>query len=79
MCFDRVLIQLPSGLSNGGGLLQFATQSTTTGVASYQIGFSAAESLIEVSIGLTVGLFVSAALVNILGGGRRRGSNLSSF
>lgn len=42
-----VLVQLPSGLSNGGGLLQFATQSITAGTSSYSVGFSAAESLIE--------------------------------
>jgi uncharacterized membrane protein YjjB (DUF3815 family) len=34
---------------------------------------------IQVAIGLTVGLFTSAAIVNLLGGGRRRGANLSSF
>lgn len=81
--FFRVLLQLPSGLSNGGGLLQFATQSASTTSSAtdltYSAGFTAAESLIETAIGLTVGLFVSAALVNLLGGGRRRGSNLSSF
>ncbi|GAA5840010.1 hypothetical protein JCM11251_006586 [Rhodosporidiobolus azoricus] len=76
-----ILVQLPSGLSNGG-LLKFADNSTTTadGTSSaYSSGFATAESLVEVAIGLTVGLFVSAAIVNSLGGGRRRGSNLSSF
>ncbi|KAK4700911.1 hypothetical protein P7C70_g5335, partial [Phenoliferia sp. Uapishka_3] len=72
-----VLIQLPSGLSNGG-LLQFA--SDTSSSSSYSAGFNTAESLVEVAIGLTVGLFVAAAVVNLFfGGGRRRGSNLSSF
>ncbi|KAI5474725.1 DUF1212 family protein [Pseudohyphozyma bogoriensis] len=71
-----VLFQLPSGLSNGG-LLQFATSDNST--SNYSAGFTTAESLVEVAIGLTVGLFVSAAVVNFLGGGRRRGSNLSSF
>ncbi|GAA5991484.1 hypothetical protein JCM11641_002055 [Rhodosporidiobolus odoratus] len=70
-----VLIQLPSGLSNGG-LLKFADSDSSD---TYSSGFATAESLVEVAIGLTVGLFVSAAIVNILGGGRRRGSNLSSF
>ncbi|GAA6040548.1 hypothetical protein JCM8097_005458 [Rhodosporidiobolus ruineniae] len=80
-----VLVQLPSGLSNGG-LLKFASETdqsnstTADGTSSaYSSGFATAESLVEVAIGLTVGLFVSAAIVNILGGGRRRGSNLSSF
>ncbi|BGP41464.1 pheromone-regulated protein prm10 [Rhodotorula kratochvilovae] len=94
-----VLIQLPSGLSNGG-LLKFADDAsdalsytcqsdgaggftdctqTTSDSTVWSSGFQTAESLVEVAIGLTVGLFVSAALVNVLGGGRRRGSNLSSF
>ncbi|GAA5991180.1 hypothetical protein JCM10908_006573 [Rhodotorula pacifica] len=76
-----VLIQLPSGLSNGG-LLRFTQTSDSTGAGSdtlYSGGFSTASSLVEVAIGLTVGLFTSAALVNVFGGGRRRGSNLSSF
>ncbi|GAA5888536.1 hypothetical protein JCM6882_008989 [Rhodosporidiobolus microsporus] len=76
-----ILVQLPSGLSNGG-LLKFADSSTndSDGTSSaYSSGFATAESLVEVAIGLTVGLFVSAAIVNSLGGGRRRGSNLSSF
>ncbi|BGP56551.1 pheromone-regulated protein prm10 [Rhodotorula sphaerocarpa] len=77
-----VLIQLPSGLSNGG-LLRFAqatsNNNSAVGDSLYSGGFSTASSLIEVAIGLTVGLFTSAALVNVFGGGRRRGSNLSSF
>lgn len=61
-----VLLQLPSGLANGG-LLRFAAESTKTssssssGESSYAAGFQTAESLVEVAIGLTVGLFVSAA------------------
>lgn len=74
-----VLFQLPSGLSNGG-LLAFANSDTSsTAVTNYSAGFQTAQSLIQVAIGLTVGLFVSAAIVNFFGGGRRRGSNLSSF
>ncbi|KAK4046802.1 pheromone-regulated protein prm10 [Microbotryomycetes sp. JL201] len=72
-----VLLQLPSGLANGG-LLRFAAESSD-GTSSYAAGFQTAQSLVEVAIGLTVGLFVSAALVNLFGGGRRRGTNLSSF
>lgn len=57
-----VLLQLPSGLANGG-LLQFAAENVddNTTVTSYSSGFSTASSLVEVAIGLTVGLFVSAA------------------
>lgn len=72
-----VLIQLPSGLSNNGGLLAFA--SSTSSTASYSAGFTTAENLVEIAVGLVVGLFISAAIVNFAGGGRRRGSNLSSF
>lgn len=57
----RVLFQLPSGLANGG-LLQFASAQSSSTV-SYSAGFSTAESLVQVAIGLTVGLFVSAAYV----------------
>ncbi|GAA5827834.1 hypothetical protein JCM5353_005659 [Sporobolomyces roseus] len=72
-----ILVQLPSGLSNGG-LLAFT--DTGDNSSAYASGFQTAESLVQVAIGLTVGLFVSAALVNLVfGGGRRRGSNLSSF
>ncbi|GAA5926908.1 uncharacterized protein JCM15063_000403 [Sporobolomyces koalae] len=72
-----ILVQLPSGLSNGG-LLAFTDTSDNS--SAYASGFQTAESLVQVAIGLTVGLFVSAALVNLVfGGGRRRGSNLSSF
>ncbi|KAM0746504.1 DUF1212-domain-containing protein [Meredithblackwellia eburnea MCA 4105] len=71
-----VLVQLPSGLSNGG-LLTFASSDDSS--VSYSAGFTTAQSLVEVAIGLTVGLFIAAAIVNFFGGGRRRGSNLSSF
>ncbi|KAM0746733.1 DUF1212-domain-containing protein [Meredithblackwellia eburnea MCA 4105] len=72
-----VLVQLPSGLSASGGLLTFASSDSSS--ASYSAGFTTAESLVSVAIGLTVGLFLAAAVVNIFGGGRRRGSYLSSF
>ncbi|SGZ21452.1 BQ5605_C021g09368 [Microbotryum silenes-dioicae] len=75
-----ILLQLPSGLSNGG-LLEFAADSTSnntfTSSTSYASGFSVASSLIEVAIGLTVGLFLSAAVV--LGKGSRRGRSLHTF
>lgn len=74
-----VLFQLPSGLANGG-LLQFASASNSNSTGfSYGAGFSVASNLVQVAIGLTFGLFFSASLLNFIGGGRRRGSNLSSF
>ncbi|GAA5957197.1 hypothetical protein JCM21900_004677 [Sporobolomyces salmonicolor] len=78
-----ILIQLPSGLSNGGLLAFTSTDNNSTSSDGssnvYSSGFQTAESLVQVAIGLTVGLFASAAIVNVFGGGRRRGSNLSSF
>lgn len=77
-----ILFQLPSGLANGG-LLKFAAETTSTDSntqsTAYSSGFAVAEQLVQTAIGLTVGLFVSASFVNFFGGGRRRGSNLSSF
>ncbi|ORY88403.1 hypothetical protein BCR35DRAFT_301518 [Leucosporidium creatinivorum] len=68
--------QLPSGLANGG-LLRFATDSSK---AAFSSGISAAQSLVQVVIGTTVGLFVATAVVNLLfGGGRRRGANFSTL
>ncbi|GAA95938.1 uncharacterized protein L969DRAFT_160713 [Mixia osmundae IAM 14324] len=63
-----VLFQLPSGLSNGG-LLIFA--STTDSTTSFSSGFAVGEQLVQVSIGLTFGLFV--ALVLVYPFGKRRG------
>ncbi|ORY88404.1 hypothetical protein BCR35DRAFT_263408, partial [Leucosporidium creatinivorum] len=55
-----VFIQLPSGLLNGG-LLKFASDSTSGSSDAFSSGLSAAQTLVEVAIGLTVGLFVAAA------------------
>ncbi|KAH8923061.1 DUF1212-domain-containing protein [Atractiella rhizophila] len=68
-----VLFQLPSGLSNGG-LLNFAV-TTDNSTASFDSGFVVAEQLITVSIGLTVGLFISTVLVYPLG--KKRGGLFS--
>ncbi|WVQ82976.1 hypothetical protein IAT38_005114 [Cryptococcus sp. DSM 104549] len=73
-----ILIQLPSGLSNGG-IFNFASESASGSSTAYSDGFSVAEQLVSVAIGLTVGLFVSAAVCHPLGGGRRRGSGIFSF
>ena len=73
-----ILYQLPSGLSNGGGLLNFASNSDSN--AAFSSGFSVAQSLIEVALGMTVGLFASTVLSFLLGGKKVRNSGgLFSF
>ncbi|PWZ00952.1 DUF1212-domain-containing protein [Testicularia cyperi] len=73
-----ILYQLPSGLSNGGGLLNFANNSDST--SAFASGFTVAQSLVEVALGLTVGLFASTVLSYLLGGRRiRNGGGLFSF
>ncbi|CAD6884752.1 unnamed protein product [Tilletia controversa] len=83
-----ILYQLPSGLSNGG-LLNFvditantnatmATGGTTTGAFSSS-GFSVAASLIEVALGLTVGLFAATIVGHYLTSKRQRGTMVFSF
>lgn len=72
-----VLYQLPSGLSNGGGLLNFA--QTTNGTDNFGSGFTVAQSLVEVALGLTVGLFASTILAYVLGGRKEKRGGLFSF
>ena len=55
-----VLFQVPSGLSNGG-LLNFGTSTTTSTGTTYSAGFAVALQLVQVAIGLTVGLFVAVS------------------
>ena len=73
-----ILYQLPSGLSNGG-LLAFASNTTQGGTSSFSSGFSVATSLVEVALGLTVGLFTATVLAYLLGGRKIRGGGLFSF
>ncbi|KAK6908159.1 hypothetical protein I203_102160 [Kwoniella mangroviensis CBS 8507] len=73
-----ILFQLPSGLSNGG-IFNFAAESSDGSSTAYSSGFSVAQQLVSVAIGLTVGLFVSAAVTHPFGGGRRRGAGIFSF
>lgn len=82
-----ILVQLPSGLSQGG-LFSFAAAgqaisesdgTTGTTTAQYSQGFQVSEQLVSVAIGLTVGLFVAAVVTHPLGGGRRRGWGIFSF
>ncbi|CAO1625358.1 unnamed protein product [Jaminaea pallidilutea] len=72
-----VLYQLPSGLSNGG-LLNFASTSTN-GQDNFSSGFTVAQSLVEVALGLTVGLFTSTIIAYALGGRKQRLGGLFSF
>lgn len=72
-----VLYQLPSGLSNGG-LLNFA-QTNNTGSDNFSSGFTVAESLVEVALGLTVGLFAATILAYAFGGRKQRRGGLFSF
>ena len=61
------------------GKLSFASESSSGNSNAYSDGFSVAEQLVSVAIGLTVGLFVSAVVTNPLGGGRRTGSGIFAF
>lgn len=72
-----ILYQLPSGLSNGG-LLAFANTSSSSS-SNFDAGWSVAQSLVEVALGLTVGLFAATTLAYTLGGRKVRGGGLFSF
>ncbi|KAI9461872.1 hypothetical protein F5148DRAFT_1276653 [Russula earlei] len=71
-----ILFQLPSGLGNGG-LLHFASQQASGSSTSYLTGFQVALQLISVSIGLTVGLGISLALVFPIQSRKRKGGVFS--
>ncbi|GAA6034662.1 hypothetical protein JCM8097_001104 [Rhodosporidiobolus ruineniae] len=74
-----LFVQLPSGLANGG-LISFAQNSTRRTANNFSTAISAAAGLIRTIVGITVGLFAAAALVNLLSRrGRRRGAHLSTF
>lgn len=64
-----ILFQLPSGLGSGGGLLYFANTSDSS--HSFVNGFQVGQQLLEVSLGLVIGLFVATVLVYPFG--NRRG------
>ncbi|GAA5844246.1 hypothetical protein JCM9279_001736 [Rhodotorula babjevae] len=73
-----IFVQLPSGLANGG-LLRFAADSSNNG-QGYGTAIDAAAGLITIVIGMTVGLFIAAAVMNLISRrGRRRGAHLSTF
>lgn len=73
-----ILMQLPSGLKEGG-LFNFAADTNDGTFKQYSTGFSVASQLISVAIGLTVGLFCAAVVTHPLGGSRRRGAGIFSF
>ncbi|BGP51677.1 pheromone-regulated protein prm10 [Rhodotorula kratochvilovae] len=74
-----IFVQLPSGLANGG-LLRFAADSATTNANAFGTAIDAAAGLIRIAVGMTVGLFLAAAVMNLLSRrGRRRGAHLSTF
>ncbi|KAH8099374.1 hypothetical protein BXZ70DRAFT_296067 [Cristinia sonorae] len=58
-----VLFLVPSAIGNGGGLIQ--TYSTST--QEYSSGFSLGVRMIQVAIGVTIGLFISQIIVYALG------------
>ncbi|KAI9626930.1 hypothetical protein KEM48_010113 [Puccinia striiformis f. sp. tritici PST-130] len=62
-----ILFQLPSGLGNGG-LLYFANTSDSS--HSFTSGFQVGQQLLEVSLGLVIGLFVATVLVYPFGNKR---------
>lgn len=66
-----------AGLANGG-LLRFASDSTSNN--SFTTAIDAAAGLIQVAVGLTVGLYLAAASMNLVSRrGRGRGAHLSTF
>jgi uncharacterized membrane protein YjjB (DUF3815 family) len=71
-----ILFQLPSGLSNGG-LITFASQSTSGQSNSYLSGFQTALQLISTCIGMTVGLGISLVVVFPIQSRRRAGGVFS--
>ncbi|KDN45288.1 DUF1212-domain-containing protein [Tilletiaria anomala UBC 951] len=72
-----ILYQLPSGLSQGG-LLLFANSSSDAN-STFSNGFAVAQSLVQVALGLSVGLFTATVISYTLGGKKSRGGGLFSF
>ncbi|GAA5907072.1 uncharacterized protein JCM6883_006129 [Sporobolomyces salmoneus] len=74
-----IFVQLPSGLANGG-LLASALQSASGNSNAFSGSVNAAAGIVRTVVGMCVGLFTAAALVNLVSRrGVRRGSNLSTF
>ncbi|KAG9314218.1 hypothetical protein JVU11DRAFT_5005 [Chiua virens] len=68
-----VLFLVPSGIAEGGGLIDTDPSSTE----QYSSGFSLAVRMIRVAIGITLGLFVSQIFVYALG--RRKNTTHFAF
>ncbi|TCD65656.1 hypothetical protein EIP91_002329 [Steccherinum ochraceum] len=58
-----VLFLVPSAIGNGGGLIQ----NYSTSSAEYSSGFSLGVRMIQVAIGVTIGLFIAQIFVYALG------------
>lgn len=79
-----ILYQLPSGMSAGStSFLNFATlqDSNTADNKSAEVtsGFQIGAQLLNVSLGIAIGLFAASLLIYFLGGRRARGRALFSF
>ncbi|GAA6059552.1 hypothetical protein JCM10212_000608 [Sporobolomyces blumeae] len=74
-----IFVQLPSGLANGG-LLSAAIASASGNADAFGSSVDAAAGIVRTVVGMAVGLFASAALVNLVSRrGVRRGDNLATF
>lgn len=78
-----ILYQLPSGLSGNGAsfITSFTTYSngTSSGVSEVSDGLSIGEQLLNVSLGIAIGLFCATIVMHFLGGRRVRGHGMFSF
>ncbi|GAA5930348.1 uncharacterized protein JCM15063_004781 [Sporobolomyces koalae] len=74
-----IFVQLPSGLANGG-LLASAIQGSSGNSDAFSSSVNAAAGIVRTVVGMAVGLFTSAALINLVSRrGVRRGANLATF
>lgn len=75
-----ILYQLPSGMTGSVNLYSFATlRNNENGSAEVSQGFQIGASLLNVSLGIAIGLFASSLLMFILGGRKVRIGGMFSF
>lgn len=75
-----IFVQLPSGLANGGLLASALESASGNNTNAFSSSVSAAAGIVRTVVGMAVGLFTSAALVNLVSRrGVRRGANLATF
>lgn len=78
-----ILYQLPSGLSGNGAsfITSFTSNSngTSSGVSEVSDGLTIGEQLLNVSLGIAIGLFCATIVMHFLGGRRVRGHGMFSF